>query len=79
MGVQIPLLIIDRKEFRIMSTFYRTYGVTRLSITSLMSTRMCYEYERMSPEMFQEHRNSFGEKPEEFRSIGKVPVNLNVP
>ena len=32
MDVQIPLLIIDRKEFRVMSTHYRTCRVTRLRI-----------------------------------------------
>jgi hypothetical protein len=32
MDVQIPLLIIDRKEFWVMSTHYRTCGVTRLMI-----------------------------------------------
>ena len=40
MGVQVQLLIIDWKEFWVMSTCYQTCGVTRLSITSLLSTKM---------------------------------------
>lgn len=40
MDVQIPLLIIDRKEFWVMSAHYRTCGVTRLRIITLLSTSM---------------------------------------
>ena len=40
MEVQIPLLIIDRKEFWVMSAHYRTCGVTRLRIITLLSTSM---------------------------------------
>ena len=53
MGIQVPLLIIDWKEFRVMSTSYRTCRVTRLSIINLLSTRMV----RNMRELF---RNSSG-------------------
>ena len=40
MDVQIPLLVIGRKMFRVMSTHYRTCGVTRLKIIILLSTSL---------------------------------------
>ena len=39
MGVQILLLIIDQKVFRVMSAYYRTCRVTHLTVISLLSTR----------------------------------------
>ena len=53
MDVHIPLLIIDRKEFRVMSTHYRTYRVTRLKIITLLSTSFEWEHEKYLPQMFQ--------------------------
>lgn len=53
MDVQIPLLIIDRKMFRVMSAHYRTCGVTRLRVIDLLSTRP-------DRSMREFHRNGFG-------------------
>jgi hypothetical protein len=64
MDAQIPLLIIDRKEFRVMSTHYRTCGVTRLRITNLLSTRMVGSTREL-------HRKSFGKI--ENVSVKKIP------
>jgi len=53
MDVQIPLLVIGRKVFRVMSIHYRTYRVTRLKIITLLSTSFEWEHERYLPEMFR--------------------------
>jgi hypothetical protein len=52
MDAHIPLLIIDRKEPRVMSAHYRTSRVTRLRIINLLSTRKVGS-------MIELHRKSF--------------------
>lgn len=70
----VPLLIIDRKEFRVMSILHRTYRVTRLRVIYLLNSRQgVWEIvtgivSETTEKFRREHRKCFGKTEKLFRS-----------
>jgi hypothetical protein len=78
MDAKIPLLVIDRKVFWVMSTYYQTYGVTRLRIIDLLgtgsvrSTREIHlKYSEKIENVSERNRKGFGENWKSFRKPRK--------
>ena len=76
-----PMLIIDRKGFRVMSILHRTYRVTRLRVIYLLNTRQGVR-EKITEKVSdagkvsdsgkvprREYRNSFGKTEKLFQGI----------